>query len=132
MLVAFNELENVDKQLPIFLDSLLVANLVRILLDSPYSPQEHVRLLYLVDKACEWLANHEIPDALGCRIHNKLEIVIFLNGKRETRKGNECISCTNLEPRIASEQIALCVAYANMELVSCIYECVIEIVGRDA
>ena len=68
--------------------------------------------------------------ALCCRIHYKLEVVILLNGKSKTWKGNERIACANLEPRIAGEQIALCVADTYMELVSCIHECVIETVDR--
>lgn len=43
-------------------------------------------------------------------------------------KGNERIACAYLEPRISGEQIALGVAYTNMELVGSINESVVEAV----
>ena len=51
MLVALYELEDVDKQLSVFLECFVVANLMCILLNCPYCPEKHVRLLNLVDKA---------------------------------------------------------------------------------
>ena len=132
MLVALYELENVDKQLSIFLVGLGIAYLVCILLNCPYCPKKHVRLLYLVDKAFEWLARHEVPDALCCRIHHEFEVVVLLNGKCETWEGDERIACTDLEPRISGKQIALGVAYTYMELVGSINESVVEAVDRQA
>ena len=85
-----------------------------------------------MDKAFEWLARHEVPDALCCRIHHEFEVVVLLNGKREAGECDERIACTNLEPRIAGKQITLCVAYTNMELVGSINESVVEAVDRQA
>ena len=132
MLVALYELEDVDKQLSVFLECFGVANLMCILLNCPYCPKKHIWLLYLVDKAFEWLARHEVSDALCGSIHHEFEVVVLLNGKREAWEGDERIACTNLEPRIAGKQIALGVAYTNMELVSSINESVVEAVDRQA
>ena len=130
MLVVFDELDDVEKQAFIKFLATLFTAFLGILLDSPYRPQRHVGLFNLINLHRQRFAFHKLTKSTLCRLHHQLEIIILLDAQSQTRQGNERVACAAFEPRVTSQQIAVVVLVAIVELVGCIYEAMEEIVAR--
>ena len=132
MLVILDKADNILDKLSILLEAFFLAGFLGILLQSPDSPQWYVRLLYLSNMNTDRLAFHKLVISLHGSLHHQFEVVIFLDREGETRKSDECIAGTALEPRVTCQDITVIVLFTTMELMSRIDQTVEEIVTRRA
>ena len=84
MLLFLDEMENVPNELSVFLQALVDACLLGILLNGPNGPQRHVGMLNLVELHREGLLLHKLAQALFGGLHGGLEELILLDRQRQT------------------------------------------------
>ena len=128
VLAVFDICEYIFHHVAIFLLCLLKSNFLGVLLYAPYSPQHHIRLLYLIYIHGKWLAQHELIDAFYGGPHYHLEIFHLVYGECQAGQRDECIACANLKPWVAGKHVAF-LASLEMELVGRRDECVVEVVA---
>ena len=63
MLVGYDIVDNIAKELAVLAVTLLATHMLGILLDSPNSPKKHIRLLDLIHLGCERLALHKLVES---------------------------------------------------------------------
>ena len=110
--------------------ALFLRGFLSILLQSPDCPKWHVRLLYLSNMSGKRLTLHKLIVSAHGSLHDQLKVIVLPNRERKTRKRNECITGTALEPWITGKDIAVIILLTTMELMSSIDQTMEEVVAR--
>ena len=100
------------------------------MLHSPDTPHRHIRLFHLIYLARLLLAVHEVAQLALGSLHHQFEVVLLLNGERQSRQRDKGIARATLEPRITCQQVAVVILRAEVELMGGIDQTVEEVVTR--
>ena len=77
--VVPEEIHDLREQLAVLVPSLLGRCRLGILLDGPYSPQQHVGVLYLINLQLGGNTLDEVADSLRCSEHDALKLAYLLD-----------------------------------------------------
>ena len=102
VLATTDVFDDILEQGAILVPALLERGLLGILLQCPYSPEQHVGVLHLIYLALAGALIDEVVDSLGSGLHGRLELVHLIYSKGQARKRDEHVASAALEPRIAS------------------------------
>ena len=127
MVAQFNPLHDVTYQTAILLIYRLHVRQFGILLDAPNRPEQHVRLVDLINLYAERFALHEFTDAPLGSGHDSLKLVKLSVGNGQTGQRDEHVTRTALEPGITRQHIVTIVAVYD-ELMGTVHQVVVEIV----
>ena len=81
-----------------------------ILLHCPNSPQWNVWIVDLVDDLVDFVVLHVVAQSLDTTCHDLVVLGLVTNDECRTGHSDELVTCTNLEPRIAGDDVVLAVA----------------------
>ena len=127
--VMTQEIHYLGKQLSVLVPCLFTGCIFGILLYGPDSPQQHIRMLYLINLELAGHTFDKVAYGLLCGIHHTLKLTHLFQGQSKTRQRYEHITCTALEPRVTGQYVMMTTHFV-VELVCGILETVIEVVTR--
>ena len=124
-----DKLHHIFQEFSIFLTTLLTGSLFCILLQSPDSPKQNVRMLHFINLVSDRFFINKVANRFFRRFHHILKLVDLIERKRQPRQCNEHITRTTLKPRITGKNIMF-VFLLVMELMSGILQAVIKAITR--
>ena len=124
-----NKLHYIFQKFSVFLTTLLTGSFFCILLQSPDSPKQNVRMLHFINLVAYWFFIYKIANYLFRRFHHILKLIDLIERKRQSRQGNEHITCTTFKPRITGKNIMF-VFLLVMELMSGILQTMVKAITR--
>ena len=122
-----DKLHNIFQKLSIFLTALFAGSLFSILLHSPDSPKQNVRMLHFINLVSYRFLIDKVTDRLFRRFHHILKLVDLIKCKRQSRQGDKHITSTAFKPRITGKNIMFVFLFV-MELMGRILQAVVETV----
>ena len=117
------------QQVSILLISILSRNSFTKLLNSPYSPQKHIRMFHFVHYQRSILSFHESIASFSRSIHYHIELIKFINGKSQSRQRDKHITCTTFKPWVTCQNIIF-ITLLVQELMSSVYQTVFKAITR--
>ena len=120
---------DIFQKLSIFLTTLLSGSLFCILLQSPNSPKQNIRMFHLIDFVTHRFFINEVTNCFFRCFHHILKLVDFVNSKRQPRQSNKHIACTAFKPWITGKDIMFTFLLIVI-LVSRIFQTVIKTITR--
>ena len=120
-----DKLHNIFQKLSIFLTALFAGSLFGILLHSPDSPKQNVRMLHFINLVSNRFFINKITNRLFRRFHHILKLVDLIKRKRQSRQGDKHITSTAFKPRITGKNIMF-IFLLVMELMSGIFQTVVK------
>ena len=122
-----DKFHDIFQEFSIFLTALFAGSLLCILLQSPDSPKQHIRMLHFINLVPDRLFIDKVTNRFFCRFHHVFKLVNLINSECQTRQSNEHITCTTFEPGITGKNIMLTFLFV-MELMGRVLQTVVETV----
>ena len=129
MLPLTDKYHDIFQKLSIFLAALFARSFFGILLQSPYSPQQHIGMFHFINFVPHRFFIDEVTDCLFRRFHHIFKLIYLVNGKCQSRQSDEHIARPTFEPRITGKNIVFALLLI-VELMSRVLQTVIETITR--
>jgi len=130
MLLSNQIIHDINQQLTILVISFIFWYHLGILLDSPYSPQQDIRMFHLINLEVTFvIVVDKSINSFCSSLHYSLKLILLSNWKCQAWQWYEQIACTTFKPRITCQNIRFTLLLIK-ELVSSIDKTVFKIISR--